>query len=44
MLTPLLEEFKGYFKLLAFDCLSDEVSGQARFKQVCEKEDHLPFF
>jgi hypothetical protein len=39
-----LEEFKGYFKLAAFDCQDEQVKVSQRFKSMCEKADHTPFF
>jgi hypothetical protein len=39
-----LEELKGYFKFVAFDCQEQSVKDNQRFKQMCEKEEYLPFF
>jgi hypothetical protein len=44
IVNPMLDELRGYAKLLAFDCNNEEVKGSTRFKQICEKEDHVPFF
>jgi|LauGreDrversion4_2_1035121.scaffolds.fasta_scaffold1166857_2 hypothetical protein len=44
IINPVIEELKGYFKLLAFDCNELEVKASQRFKQICENEDYKPFF
>jgi hypothetical protein len=44
ILSPLLDEMKGYFKFVAFDCQEDQVKQSQRFKQMCEKEEYTPFF
>jgi hypothetical protein len=44
ILSPVLEEMKGYFKFAAFDCREDAVKKSERFKQMCEKDEYIPFF
>ena len=44
MLSPVLDEMKGYFKFTAFDCQEELVKKSQRFKQMCEKEEYTPFF
>jgi hypothetical protein len=44
ILSTTLEELKGYFKFLAFDCQDEGVKAEKRFTQLCEKDDHVPFF
>jgi hypothetical protein len=44
IIGPTLEELKGYFKFVAFDCQEQVVKENQRFKQMCEKEEYLPFF
>ena len=43
-MSPLLNELKGYFKFLAFDCQFDEVKNSEKFKQICAKDEHTPYF
>lgn len=40
----MIEELKGYAKIMAFDCKNEEVSASEKFKQICDKDDHIPFF
>ena len=44
IISPTLEKLKGYFKLTAFDCREDEIKKSERFKQMCEKDEYIPFF
>ena len=44
IVSPVLDEMKGYFKFLAFNCQEEEVKKSQRFKEMCSKDDHLPYF
>ena len=44
IMTPLLNELKGYFKFLAFDCQEEGNKNSTRFKDICSKDEHMPFF
>ena len=44
IVSPVLDEIKGYFKFLAFNCQEEEIKSSGRFKEICGKDDHLPFF
>lgn len=44
IISPMLEELKGYVKFLAFDCQNEEVKASDKFSQICQKDEYLPFF
>jgi hypothetical protein len=44
IVSPVLDEIKGYFKFFAFNCQEEGIKASARFKDLCSKDDHLPFF
>lgn len=44
MINPIVEELKGFFKLVAFDCQDKEVKQSTRYKQICDKDEYIPFF
>lgn len=35
---------KGYFKFLAFNCQEEAIKTGQRFKEMCTKDTHIPFF
>ena len=44
IVSPVLDEIKGYFKFLAFNCQEEEIKSSGRFKEICNKDDNIPFF
>ena len=44
IVSPVLDEMKGYFKFLAFNCQEEEIKNSQRFKDLCAKDTNIPFF
>lgn len=44
IVSPVLDEMKGYFKFLAFNCQEEEIKIGQRFKEMCAKDTNIPFF